>query len=88
MADITMCWGGDCPSKDTCYRFTANADKYRQSYFDHIPHCRDFCVFYLHDTRKENEHFEKKKEMSHGANSKDTTSTDPAVLVREHSSIE
>ena len=33
MADITMCTGEDCPLKDTCYRHTAPASEYRQSYF-------------------------------------------------------
>ncbi len=33
MADITMCNNTDCPRKNKCYRFTAIANKYRQSYF-------------------------------------------------------
>jgi len=33
MADITMCRGIGCHQKDTCYRFTAEANEYRQSYF-------------------------------------------------------
>jgi hypothetical protein len=33
MADITMCTGDDCPLKENCYRFTAEASKYLQSYF-------------------------------------------------------
>ena len=32
MADISMCQGGKCPRKETCYRFTAPANPYRQSY--------------------------------------------------------
>ena len=33
MADITMCNDKQCPLKDKCYRFTAPANPYRQSYF-------------------------------------------------------
>jgi hypothetical protein len=33
MADITMCVGTDCPHKESCYRFTATPNEYRQSYF-------------------------------------------------------
>ena len=33
MADITMCSGQGCDKREFCYRFTAMADKYRQSYF-------------------------------------------------------
>jgi hypothetical protein len=32
MADITMCGNKDCTLKETCYRFTAIANPYRQSY--------------------------------------------------------
>jgi hypothetical protein len=37
MADITMCVGTDCPHKERCYRFTAKANEYRQSYFMNPP---------------------------------------------------
>ena len=33
MPDITMCFGENCPKKESCYRFTAEAHPYRQSYF-------------------------------------------------------
>jgi len=33
MPDITMCSGKDCPLKDSCYRYVAPADAYRQSFF-------------------------------------------------------
>ena len=33
MADITMCGGGDCPLKDTCYRYKAEPNEFRQAYF-------------------------------------------------------
>lgn len=37
MADITMCVGTDCPKKESCYRYTAPVNKYRQSYFVDVP---------------------------------------------------
>lgn len=37
MADITLCPGTDCPIKESCYRFTAPASEYRQSYFFQPP---------------------------------------------------
>lgn len=37
MADITKCEGTNCPMKQTCYRFTAEPNPYRQSYFMTIP---------------------------------------------------
>jgi hypothetical protein len=33
MADITKCKGEGCPIKESCYRFTAEASDFRQSYF-------------------------------------------------------
>lgn len=33
MSDITKCKGDSCPVKEHCYRFTAQADEYMQSYF-------------------------------------------------------
>ena len=32
MPDISMCKGGECPLKETCYRYTAMPGE-RQSYF-------------------------------------------------------
>lgn len=32
MTDISKCAGIDCPIRETCYRFTAPADPYRQSW--------------------------------------------------------
>jgi hypothetical protein len=37
MADITKCKGEGCPVKENCYRFTALADEYYQSYFVESP---------------------------------------------------
>jgi len=38
MADITKCYGQDCPIKETCYRFTAPVNEYLQGWanFDSI----------------------------------------------------
>ena len=38
MPDITMCEGKDCPLKETCYRYTATPNEYRQSYFVNPPY--------------------------------------------------
>lgn len=38
MADITMCEGKNCTLKESCYRFTATPNKYRQSYFTNPPY--------------------------------------------------
>lgn len=35
--DGTMCEGTGCPFRDSCYRFTAEANPYRQSYFMEVP---------------------------------------------------
>ena len=43
MADITMCDDKECPRAHTCYRFTANANPYRQSYFMQSPRHGDGC---------------------------------------------
>ena len=37
MSDICKCYGTGCPFKDSCYRFTAEANPYRQSYFMEVP---------------------------------------------------
>lgn len=34
ITDITMCQGSGCPLKESCYRYTAIENKYRQSWFD------------------------------------------------------
>ena len=53
MADITMCRGTDCPFKDNCYRHTANASEYRQSYFVIVPYNKEKedCEHYWKDER-------------------------------------
>lgn len=46
MADITMCKGEMCANKEKCYRFTAPANPYWQSYYIPSPikngHCDEF----------------------------------------------
>jgi len=37
MPDITMCSGKGCDIKQDCYRFTAEPNPYRQSYFCEPP---------------------------------------------------
>ena len=32
MADISKCEGLDCPKRESCYRYTAPANEYTQSY--------------------------------------------------------
>ena len=53
MADITKCPGEKdkivCPYKDQCYRFTAKADKYGQSYFMELPLKDGKCDHYWGD---------------------------------------
>lgn len=52
MADITMCTGENCPMKESCYRFTAVASEYWQSYFA-IPPIKDGeCEQYWKTTTK------------------------------------
>ena len=37
MSDITMCSGGNCPMRETCYRYKAEPSEY-QSYFTETPY--------------------------------------------------
>jgi len=37
MPDITMCKGGTCGIKETCYRFKVKPNEFRQSYFTNTP---------------------------------------------------
>ena len=46
MHDITMCHGADCPLRKTCYRYTAKAEPYRQSYFVVVPYRDGKCDYY------------------------------------------
>jgi len=56
MADITMCTGEDCPLKESCYRFTANASEHWQSYFTEPPIIKGeevTCEYYWEIKKKE-----------------------------------
>jgi hypothetical protein len=37
MSDITKCKGIDCPVKEHCHRFTAEAGEFMQSFFSESP---------------------------------------------------
>jgi hypothetical protein len=58
MPDITMCSGDNCPAKETCYRFTAIPNEWRQSYFMEAPIKGDnTCEYFMKvwdKTKKEN----------------------------------
>ena len=44
--DITMCLGTGCPYKEKCYRYTAKASEYQQSFFS-VPPIKDGkCSYY------------------------------------------
>jgi len=53
MPDITMCNGGDCPLKETCYRYKTTPDEFWQSYFVEVPY---------NEEKKECDHYWKIKE--------------------------
>ena len=56
MPDITMCKGGECPQKETCWRYTAKPDEYWQSFFSEVPFDRDGeCNHYYPDWRFDKE---------------------------------
>jgi hypothetical protein len=46
MADITKCSGDGCPKKETCFRFTAEADPRWQSMFVQPPLEDGICEMY------------------------------------------
>ena len=52
MADITMCEGKGCESKNTCYRFTAKPSKFRQSYFITTPIKDKGCEYYWNTNKQ------------------------------------
>jgi len=62
MSDISMCKGQDCPIRETCYRFKANPDPFRQAYasfkYDSVTQsCDHYWKFinYSNYTKLENE---------------------------------
>lgn len=48
MADITKCNGKNCPLSKNCYRFAAQVNEYRQSYFTEPPYNKEKeeCEYY------------------------------------------
>ena len=51
MPEITMCWGGDCPIKEDCYRFKAKPSPWQQSYFITPPWTGETCDHFWLDER-------------------------------------
>jgi len=51
--DITMCRGTGCPFKEGCFRYTANPNEYRQSYFFKPPFKDGKCEMYWGDLQSE-----------------------------------
>ena len=51
MADITMCEGINCEQRGTCYRYTATANPYAQSYFSETPIKNGECDMYWNDVK-------------------------------------
>jgi len=49
--DITMCLGDTCPLKKTCYRYTADPDELRQSYFVVASYKNGKCEAYWEDEK-------------------------------------
>jgi len=48
MPDISKCTGGDCPLKETCFRYLAKPS-FRQSYFAEPPYTDQGCEHYWKD---------------------------------------
>lgn len=46
MPDITCCKGDGCPIKQSCFRYLAEPDKGRQSYFSKSPNKGKKCDYY------------------------------------------
>lgn len=54
MSDITKCSGEGCPISDLCYRFNAEPDPLRQSWFAEVPWDEEdeSCDYYWEDTNE------------------------------------
>lgn len=52
MADITKCWGTDCPLKEQCYRYTSKADEY-QTFFFEVPYKDGKCDMIWGDSQEQ-----------------------------------
>ena len=46
MSDITMCQNNTCKKRERCYRFTAKASEYQQSYFVNSPREGKVCKYF------------------------------------------
>jgi len=46
MPDISMCANEKCTLKDSCFRFTAKPNPYRQSYAAFTQDDKDVCEYY------------------------------------------
>lgn len=57
MPDLTMCQGNNCKMRDSCYRYTAMPNPWRQMYFMSSPFDSLIgkCEYYNLDTRTEAE---------------------------------
>lgn len=64
MADITMCDNKECPRRDSCYRFTAVPNPYRQSYWYPTPDHADCKGYWLLEINEENDKAPKDKTNS------------------------
>jgi hypothetical protein len=54
MSDISKCEGTNCPLKETCFRFKAKSNEFRQAYLTEVP--------YDHDNNSCDVYWEVKKE--------------------------
>ena len=56
MPDISMCNGKGCEFKDSCYRYTAEPNEWRQTYFSEAPYKvingEQRCKYYWEDKSK------------------------------------
>lgn len=67
MPDITMCMDMTCSQKETCYRYKAKPNEYRQSYFMNSPRPEDGgeCTHYwkIEDEDKRHQQVYRKRNM-------------------------
>ena len=64
MADISMCSGEGCNVLHLCYRYTAVADKYRQSYIMPAYSADESCEFYIDNKGERNDESKTNKRIS------------------------
>lgn len=61
MSDISKCNNRNCPLKEKCYRFTAPANPYRQSYADFTYDEKEGCEYFWDNKERQKT---KKNEIS------------------------